>query len=167
MAWEVEDYYYDIREGEEVLAFLSTLKKLRGGLYFDPDLLRPWSCDPDRCRPLLGRNLCCKVEMRCHAFNFGVCGIHENKPFSCALFPMEIIRVGSLRAVVSAENPLLYEKAWTRYDRDMLKCFVGDMKSRTTLFEVQDFIIEKVFTKAEAELLRAAHEALKNEKSPL
>ncbi|TLN05296.1 hypothetical protein FDZ71_11635, partial [bacterium] len=154
MPWDVEDYYYDIEESEETELFLSTLVKLRANLYLDPDLVRLWSCDPQRCRPFMGRNLCCKVEMRCASFVEGICLVHDDKPFSCALFPLDILRFGQKRALVSAGNPLLYKNEWTRFDRDMLDCFSGEIKSEKTMFETQEFLLEKVFTRAEFHLLK-------------
>jgi hypothetical protein len=148
-----EELFTEIFENDEALVFLGTLKKLRAGIYVDPSLNDPWSCDGNRCRPFLGRNLCCKVETRCKHFTGDSCSIHETKPFSCALFPVDLLRIGRSRVVVSAKNPLLYEKNWSRYDRDMLRCFDGEIIGKDSEFIAQLPILKKVFTMAEIDLI--------------
>ncbi len=155
-----DDFYTEIDLDEDARIFLETMIPLRAGIYLDPDLAEPWSCDPARCRPLLGRNLCCKVEERCDHFTDDVCEIHEGKPFSCALFPIDLMRIGNARVVFSARNPIAHLMSWSRYDRDMLRCFEGEMVDAEVMLMAQLPVLEKVFTQAEIALMVEAMEEL-------
>jgi Fe-S-cluster containining protein len=107
----------------------------------------------------MGRNLCCKVQTRCPDLVNGVCSIHETKPFSCALFPIELIRVGNKRIVASAGNPILHKHNWTRFDRDMLRCFEGEIKSDCSMFEFQLPVLKEVLTPSELAVIGRALES--------
>ena len=98
-------------------AFLGTLTPARRDLYVDPVVLTPWACDPERCRPLLGRNLCCKVQTRCRHLVRELCDIHADKPFSCALFPLDLVRIGGARVVTTPANLGFFATGWCRFDR--------------------------------------------------
>ncbi|MDW7710587.1 MAG: hypothetical protein SCH98_08935 [Deferrisomatales bacterium] len=128
---------------------LETLLPARRDLLVDPLLAEPWSCDPERCRPLLGPNLCCKVETRCAHLIGEVCAVHETKPFSCALFPLDLIRVNGIRVVTTPKNELFFQTGWSRYDQDMLRCFEGTRREATTLFSSQRAILLRAFTLSE------------------
>ena len=156
---DVNDYFISLPSDPDVLDFIAPMKKLRGGLILDPMLAEPWSCDTARCREFLGRNLCCKVDTRCRYFTGELCRVHDRKPFSCALFPLDLWRVGRARVLVSAKNPIPYARNWSRYDRDMLRCFLGTEKGAKSMLEVQEPVLRKVFGEAEmAELLGAVRE---------
>jgi hypothetical protein len=153
-----EEPFLELEESPALKQFIDHLIPLRGGLYLDVALAQDWSCDADRCRPLMGRNLCCKVETRCPELIDGICSIHETKPFSCALFPIELLRVGAKRVVVSAGNPTLHEHQWTRFDRDMLRCFEGEMTGGRSMFEAQLPVLEQVLTRSELAIIGRALE---------
>jgi hypothetical protein len=154
------DPFHEIPDCVEARDFLGGLRKLRGGLYFDLRLLAPWTCDPERCRPKLGPNLCCKVQIRCKELVDGLCAVHDRKPFGCALFPADLVRVAGARAVVSAANPDLYRRDWTRFDRDMLRCFEG-ADHGPPLYESVRPLLRQVFTRAEYAVLEEAYEELR------
>lgn len=153
--------YLEFPEDPELLEFIAPFKKLRAGILLDPDVAEAWSCDPERCRPVMGRNLCCKVDTRCRHLKNGLCSIHEMKPYSCALFPLELWRVGNRRVLLSAKNPIPYIKGWSRYDRDMLRCFGNEPVEGPSMVEVQLTVLGKVFTKAELNLLMEAVEKIR------
>jgi hypothetical protein len=151
-----EEPFLEIPDSPALRQFVDHLLPLRGGLYLDVAVAEPWDCDAERCRPLLGKNLCCKVQTRCPDLVDGICSIHETKPFSCALFPIELIRVGQKRIITSAGNPTLHEHNWTRFDRDMLRCFEGEIKSDRSMFEFQLPVLEEVLTKSELAVIGQA-----------
>lgn len=135
---------------------LDDMVEVRRDLYVDPLLAHPWSCDPARCRPLLGANLCCKVERRCSHFKADRCDIHALKPLGCALFPLDLLRVGSLRVVTTVKNATFFESGWSRYDRDMLRCFEGCENGTSSMFEVQRSVLECFFTRSELKRMEGA-----------
>ncbi|MHB8765261.1 MAG: hypothetical protein ACYDA8_13150 [Deferrisomatales bacterium] len=148
-----EEYFCDIPVNFHVQVFLDGMVRVRRDLYVDPLLAEPWSCDPDRCRPVFGRHLCCKVELRCPHFEGGRCRVHEAKPFDCALFPLDLVRAGNLRVVTTVKNMDFFQTGWCRFDRDMLRCFEGTEKSPTSMFETQRPVLERLFTQAEMVLM--------------
>jgi hypothetical protein len=129
--------------------FLDGLGTARRDLFVDPLLARPWSCNPERCRTRLGENLCCKVETRCPHLSEQRCAIHDDKPFSCALFPLDLIRVNGIRVVTTPKNSRFFDTGWSRYDRDMLQCFRGHERGTRSMFQVQREVLLRVFTRAE------------------
>lgn len=151
-----QEHFIIVPADEEILEFIAPMKKLRGGMILDQALAEPWTCDPARCRPLMGRNLCCKVDTRCVHLKNGLCAIHEKKPFSCALFPIDLWRVGRARVLLSAKNPLPYSMGWSRYDRDMLRCFEGEIPEGPSMVDMQLPVLEKVFTRAELAVITDA-----------
>lgn len=160
---DARDYFLEFSGEEGVEEFLAPMVRLRGSIVLDPMLADPWTCDPARCRPVMGRNLCCKVDTRCRHFTGELCSIHETKPFSCLLFPIDLWRVGPLRAVISAKNPIPYERDWTRFDRDMLRCFEGVVaEGGPSMLEVQLPVLSRVFTQAELSMMHAAVERLRD-----
>ena len=44
------DPFFEIEPSDTTQRYLDTLIPLRAGLYLDPDLALPWTCDPGRCR---------------------------------------------------------------------------------------------------------------------
>jgi hypothetical protein len=48
---------------------------------------------------------------------------------------------------------MLYARNWTRFDRDMLRCFEGKMNPERIMLEEQIEVLAKVFTQAEIELM--------------
>ena len=145
-------------------AFLNDVVEVRPGLCVDPMLLEPWSCRPDRCRPYLGPNLCCKVERRCTHFKGDLCTIHDRKPFGCTLFPLDLIRIGDTRVVTTVKNIGFFDTGWCRYDQDMLSCFEGVEEGRASMFEVQRPVLARLFTRSEVILLEEALEAVRRKK---
>ncbi|NTU60299.1 MAG: hypothetical protein HGA98_04495 [Deltaproteobacteria bacterium] len=138
---------------------LDSLIEVRRDLYLDPVVAEAWSCDPERCRPRMGPNLCCKVQKRCkHLAPDNLCAIHESKPFSCRLFPLDLVRIGGARVLTSVKNVDFFNTGWCRYDRDMLRCFEGVERSRVSMFEAQREVLAGVFTRAELFLLEKALE---------
>lgn len=135
---------------------LDGLLEVRRDLLVDPLLASPWSCDPDRCRPRLGPHLCCKVQRRCPHLVEGRCGIHGEKPFACELFPLDLVRFGGVRVVTTVKNLDFFHTGWSRYDRDMLRCFDGAERSSATMFEAQRSLLERVFTRAEVAVMDRA-----------
>lgn len=147
------DAFTEVPPRFEVQVFLESLLRVRRDLAVDPMAAEAWSCDPERCRPLLGRNLCCKVQRKCRHFQDDRCGVHTAKPFDCALFPLDLIRVAGVRVVTTVKNPQFYATGWCRFDRDMLRCFDGEEQGTTSMFEVQREILLGVFTVAETTLM--------------
>lgn len=147
------DVFTDIPWSFQVQVFLEDLLRPRRDLFVDPFLAEPWSCDPERCRPLLGRNLCCKVETRCRHFREDRCSIHEEKPFSCALFPLDLLRVGGIRIVTTVANPAFFDTGWSRYDADMLRCFENQDPAAKPMFQVMRATLRQVFTRAEVAVM--------------
>ncbi len=158
---ELEEVFTDLPDSPAMEELVASLMKLRAGIYIDPLIAEPWRCDPERCRPLMGRYLCCKVQTRCSHFDGEKCSIHDTKPYSCALFPIDLVRVGGKRLVLSALNPILHGYNWSRYDRDMLRCFEGDMGEGPSMLEVQLPVLERAFTRAELQLILNSVEQLK------
>lgn len=156
------DYFLVFSDEEGVEEFLAPMVKLRGSIILDPLVADPWTCDQTRCRPRLGENLCCKVQTRCKHFTGELCAIHDTKPFSCSLFPIDLWRVGPYRAVISAKNPVPYNRDWSRFDADMLACFTDDIPAGPSMLEVQMPVLEKVFTQAELLMMLAAVERLRD-----
>jgi len=148
-----EEIFTDIPLTFAVRVFLDGLIEVRRDLLVDPLLARPWSCDPERCRPLLGPNLCCKVETRCSELEGERCGIQDRKPFSCALFPLDLVRAGGLRVVTTARNHDFFCTGWSRYDRDMLRCFEGAQRGAEPMLRVQKPLLLRVFTPSEVALM--------------
>jgi len=144
-----EEVFTEVPWSFPVQLFLDGLKSARRDLLVDPLLARPWSCDAKRCRPRLGENLCCKVETRCPHLAQGLCAIHDRKPFSCALFPLDLIRVNGVRVVTTPRNTAFFETGWSRYDRDMLQCFRGTERGTDAMFRSQIGLILRVFTRSE------------------
>ncbi|WP_461393150.1 hypothetical protein [Deferrisoma sp.] len=133
--------------------FLDGLVRVRPDLYLDPMLADPWSCEPGRCRPRLGPNLCCKVERRCRHFDGRGCRIHETKPFACALFPLDLARVRGIRVVTTVKNIEFFRLGWCRFDRDMLQCFPGQDPEAPPMLLAQEAVLRRVFTEAEWALM--------------
>ncbi len=148
-----EEIFTEVPWDLTIQVLLDSLLRARRDLYVDPMLNDPWVCDPRRCRPLLGPNLCCKVERRCPHLRDDACAIHKLKPFGCALFPLDLIRVGGIRVVTTVKNPEFFATGWCRYDRDMLRCFDGEQRTTRTMFGAQRPVLERVFTRAEVVLL--------------
>jgi hypothetical protein len=146
---EDDELFCDVPWSFALQVFLEGLRPARRDLLVDPLLAEPWSCDPDRCRPLLGANLCCKVETRCEHLEGEACAVHETKPFSCALFPLDLLRVNGVRVVTTPRNPLFFQTGWSRYDRDMLQCFEGLPRGTASLFAAQRDVLLRTFTRAE------------------
>ncbi len=146
---EDDELFTDVPWSFGLQVFLEGLRRARRDLLVDPLLAEPWSCDPDRCRPRLGENLCCKVETRCEHLAGEACAIHAAKPFSCALFPVDLIRVNGVRVVTTPRNPLFFDTGWSRYDRDMLRCFEGRERGGESMFSVQRHLLHHCFTQAE------------------
>jgi hypothetical protein len=148
-----EEIFTDIPLTFAVRVFLDGLIEVRRDLLIDPLLATLWSCDPDRCRPLLGPNLCCKVETRCPELRGERCGIQDRKPFSCALFPLDLVRAGGLRVVTTAKNRDFFSTGWSRYDRDMLRCFEGIQRGAEPMLRVQQPVLLRIFTASEVALM--------------
>jgi Fe-S-cluster containining protein len=157
---EDEEIFTEIPLNSAVQRFLDGVLRVRRDLYIDPRLCEPWSCNPDRCRPLLGKNLCCKVEVRCPYLDNERCAIQAEKPFSCALFPLDLVRVGGVRIVTTVANSDFFLTGWSRFDRDMLRCFDGEPTGRCSMFEAQQDVLQKVFTQSEMTLMQRRIEAL-------
>ncbi len=155
--------YTDVPLTFATQGLLDGLVEVRRDLFVDPLLAEPWSCDPARCRPLLGPNLCCKVERRCEHFKGGGCAIHSSKPFACALFPLDLVRIGEARVVTTVRNLDFFETGWSRFDRDMLRCFEGSEEATGSMFEAQRPLLAALFTSSELlkieNALAAAHVA--------
>lgn len=153
-------------ETPQTLEYLEGMVPLRGGLFLDPGVAEPWSCDPERCRPVLGKNLCCKVQLRCkHLGPEGLCEIHASKPFGCALFPLDLFRIGAARVVAGVQDPRLHDRAWTRFDRDMLGCFAGEMPpDAQPMLLAQLPELSRVFTRSELELMKNAVKILRQKR---
>ena len=134
--------------------------KIRRDLYLDPLVAAPWSCDPGRCRPRMGPNLCCKVQKRCRHLVDDRCAVHEDKPFSCRLFPLDLARIGSIRLVTTVKNLDFFDTGWCRYDRDMLHCFDGVEQATVSMFDTQLTLLQEVFTQAELVLMQQRLAAL-------
>ena len=165
MLTDEKGYFLEFGDDPEIAAFVSPMVRLRAGIVLDPLVAEDWVCDPVRCRPAMGRNLCCKVDIRCVHLQDGICAIHASKPFSCALFPLDLWRVGGLRVVVSGKNPVPYARDWSRFDRDMLRCFSGEIPKGPSMLEVQLPVLERVFTRGELTMMMAAVERLRDESS--
>lgn len=148
-----EDILMEARMTPEIDALLGTLIPVRRDLYLDPMVADAWSCDPRRCRNFLGKNLCCKVEIRCRHMEGDRCGIHHMKPFSCALFPLDLIRVKGIRIVSTVKNMQFFNTGISRFDRDMIRCFEGDETGDKSMFEVQKSELLRAFTNSEVELM--------------
>ncbi|PLX41257.1 MAG: hypothetical protein C0608_06560 [Deltaproteobacteria bacterium] len=156
-----EEIFFEVPLSPQSEEYLDTLVPLKAGLYLDPGVVEEWSCDPKRCRPALGRNLCCKVELRCaHLDSEGLCKIHRDKPFCCDLFPLELLHIGNARCVVSAKDPFLYQMNWSRFDRDMLRCFDGEVREGRPIFEVALPLLEEVLTASEVAVLKRGYQKL-------
>jgi hypothetical protein len=148
-----DGFFIILPENEDTANYLATLIPLRAGIYLDPAVAEAWTCDAERCRPVMGQYLCCKVQTRCLQLIDGLCAVHDKKPFGCALFPLDIFRIGPARVVAATKNPMLYARNWTRFDRDMLRCFEGKMNPERIMLEEQIEVLAKVFTQAEIELM--------------
>jgi len=144
-----EDVFTEVPWSVPIQFFLDGLVSARRDLLVDPLLASPWSCDAERCRSRLGANLCCKVETRCAHLDGERCRIHESKPFSCALFPLDLIRVNGARIVTTPKNEAFFDTGWSRYDRDMLQCFAGRERGSRSMFHTQAGVLLRVFTQAE------------------
>ncbi len=142
--------------------FIQGLIRVQRDLYVDPMLNDPWCCNPARCRPRLGRNLCCKVEVRCRHLRGTRCAIHHRKPFGCALFPLDLVRCGPIRVVTTVKNPEFFRSGWSRYHRDMLRCFDGIVDTAATMFETQRAVLARVLGPGE---LDAADRALRRSRA--
>ncbi len=142
-----------------VQVFLDGMLRVRRDLYVDPLLGEPWSCTPARCRPYLGENLCCKVEVRCPELDAERCAIHAQKPLSCALFPLDLVRVGGVRVVTTVKNLDFFETGWSRYDRDMLRCFDGAVTGPSSMFTAQKDVLSRLLTRSEVILIERKIEA--------
>lgn len=132
---------------------LDSALEIRRDLYLDPLVADLWSCDPERCRPRMGPNLCCKVQRRCRHLVGERCAVHDDKPFSCLLFPLDLVRIGGTRLVTTVKNLDFFHTGWCRYDRDMLRCFHGVERSDVSMFEVQRDVLRRVFTDSEMVLM--------------
>ena len=154
-----EEIFTDLPLTLRVQNFLEDLLRVRRDLYVDPLLADAWSCDPERCRPLMGRNLCCKVERRCPHLVGERCGIQPRKPFSCALFPLDLVRVGGVRIVTTVKTLDFFDAGWSRFDRDMLRCFQGRERGHEPMFGVQREGLLGVFTHSEVTLMGRRLEA--------
>ncbi len=150
------DVFTDIPWSFQLQVFLEELLRPRRDLFVDPLLAESWSCDPERCRPLLGPNLCCKVETRCRHLDEDRCTIHMVKPFSCALFPLDLLRVGGIRVVTTVGNPAFFDTGWSRFDRDMLQCFETEDPAAEPMFQVMRPTLRRVFTRAEVAVMARA-----------
>lgn len=148
-----EEVFVDLPPNPALQYLLEDLLYVRHDLRVDPMLADRWSCDPERCLPLLGRNLCCKVETRCRHLGDGGCTIHDDKPLDCALFPMDLVRVAGVRVVTTAKNMAFFDTGWCRFDRDMLRCFDGEERGEQSMFQVQRPLLEQLFTRAEVEVM--------------
>jgi hypothetical protein len=137
----------------ETQVLLDGMLVARRDLYVDPLVAEPWSCDPERCRPRMGPNLCCKVQRRCRHLVAERCAIHGEKPFSCLLFPLDLVRIGGIRLVTTVKNLDFFYTGWCRYDRDMLRCFDGNDRSKVPMFAAQRQVLAGVFTQAEMLLM--------------
>ncbi|GAB4271102.1 MAG: hypothetical protein Kow0092_25740 [Deferrisomatales bacterium] len=155
-----EEIFTEAPATEPLRRFLDGLIRVRRDLYADPLLRTVWSCDPKRCRPYLGRNLCCKVEVRCPELVGTRCRVHGDKPFSCALFPLDLIRIDGVRAVTTVKNAEFFATGWSRYDRDMLRCFDGVDAGSRSMLEVQRPVLLRVFTEAEVIVMERALQIL-------
>ncbi len=153
---EDDEIFTDTPWSFALQVFLEGLLPARRDLLVDPLLAAPWSCDPERCRPRLGPNLCCKVETRCEHLVGEVCAVHDAKPFSCALFPLDLVRINGIRVVTTPHNPFFFDTGWSRYDRDMLRCFEGTQTGNTSLFEAQRDLLLHTFTRAEVHRMQQA-----------
>ena len=140
---------------------LDSLLEVRRDLFVDPLLAEPWSCDPQRCRPRLGPNLCCKVQLRCGHLDGDRCSIQQDKPFACELFPLDLVRLGGARVVTTVKNLDFFHTGWSRYDRDMLHCFEGVEQSPKSMFDAQRAILDRVFTRSEVAVMERALERLR------
>jgi hypothetical protein len=147
------DPFTDVPPTPNVLLLLDGMLEVRRDLLLDPLVATPWSCDPDRCRPRLGPNLCCKVQVRCRHMEGERCGIHDTKPLVCRLFPLDLIRVAGARVVTTVLNLDFFHTGWSRYDRDMLRCFEGLERARASMFQTQRDVVAGIFTRAEFALL--------------
>ncbi len=156
---DTDEIFTDAPRTGDLARFLETLVRVRRDLYVDPMLADPWSCDPDRCRPLLGPNLCCKVQVRCVHLVGGRCAVHGDKPFDCALFPLDLVRIGGVRVVTTVKNMDFFSTPWCRYDRDMLRCFDSSEAGGQSMFAAQRPVLERVFTRSEMVLMARALEA--------
>jgi Fe-S-cluster containining protein len=157
-----EPFFTEVPPTPALQYLLDGMIRVRRHLYVDPMVGDPWSCDPRRCQPRLGPNLCCKVQRRCpHLRNDQRCAIHPKKPLLCALFPLDLVQIGPSRLVTTPKNIDFFSSGWSRYDRDMLRCFEGEVTARRSMFEQQREVLARGLT--EAELLaaeRAISEAL-------
>ncbi|MBI5016533.1 MAG: hypothetical protein HZB55_13720 [Deltaproteobacteria bacterium] len=147
------DPFTDVPPTPDVLYLLDGMLEVRRDLLLDPLVATPWSCDPDRCRPRLGQNLCCKVQVRCRHMQGERCGIHDSKPLVCRLFPLDLIRVAGARVVTTVLNLDFFHTGWSRYDRDMLRCFEGAERARVSMFQAQRDVLADLLTRAELTLL--------------
>ncbi len=150
------DAFTEVPPRFDVQVFLESLTRVRRDLAVDPVVAQAWSCDPERCRPRLGRNLCCKVQRKCRHFLGDRCGVHATKPFDCALFPLDLVRVAGVRVVTTVKNPHFFATGWCRFDRDMLRCFDGEERGDQSMFEAQREQLLRVFTLAEMTLMARA-----------
>lgn len=136
---------------------LDSVVRVRSDLYVDPMVADPWQCNPDRCAPRLGPNLCCKVEKRCPHLRGKRCAIQERKPFLCALFPLDLVRIGTARLITTPKNLDFFLTGWSRYHRDMLRCFDGHLTAASSMFQEQKPVLARCFTQGE---LRSVEKAL-------
>lgn len=141
--------YTDIPWNPQVEQFLEGLIAVRDDLLVDPLLADPWSCEPVRCRPRLGPYLCCKVERRCEHFDGRGCRIYDERPFACALFPLDLVRVRGVRVVTTVKNMHFFRLGHSRFDRDMLGCFAGQDPTARPMLLAQEPLLRKIFTDAE------------------
>jgi hypothetical protein len=153
---EDDEIFTDVPWSFALQVFLEGLLPARRDLLVDPLLADPWSCDPDRCRPRLGPNLCCQVDTRCEHLTGEACAVHGAKPFSCALFPLDLVRINGIRVVTTPKNGLFFGTGWSRYDRDMLLCFEGRQRGATSLFFAQRDLLLHAFTLAEVRRMEQA-----------
>ncbi len=151
-----EPIFTEVPWDPDVQAFLDQMIRVRPDLYLDPMVGEPWSCDPARCRPRLGPNLCCKVERRCRHFDGKGCRIHSTKPFACALFPLDLVTVRGIRVVTTVKNPDFFRLGWCRFDRDMLCCFPDQSAGAPPMIQAQEPVLRRVFTAAEWNLMLRA-----------
>lgn len=151
-----DDFFTDAPLDFRSQVLLDGLLEVRRDLRVDPLLATSWSCDPDRCRPRMGRHLCCKVQRRCPHLEGERCTIQSDKPFACELFPLDLVRFGGIRVVTTVKNLDFFHTGWSRYDRDMLRCFEGDERSPTSMFEAQRTVLERVLTRSEVAVIDRA-----------
>jgi hypothetical protein len=139
-----EGAFIEVPASAELERALAEFVRVRADLWVDPLLTDSWSCDPPRCRPRLGPNVCCKIERRCAKFDGRKCQIYERRPFTCALFPIELLRVRDVRLVTTVKNVPIVNLGHGRFDRDMLNCFAEQDLAAPPMLLAQEDVLRRV-----------------------